>query len=118
MPDTVLGKIIGEPINAEVYESFIMYMERLVAHPYAYTIKKFIEKYRRDVNAGKTLLSQIAEPTIGEDGRSYVTIESMCPSAFVPCLRNTDLNTVFFFFDRECCPPCRSQGDSNIAGNR
>lgn len=66
-----------ELISDERYEKFIITMDRLLAHPYSYTIKDFITEYRKEINAGKSQITSIVKPEIGEDGRSYVTIPSM-----------------------------------------
>lgn len=72
-----LEKKLIELIKDERYEKFIFTMERLLQHPYAYTVEAFIRNYRKPINAGRNQLEDIARPTVGEDGRSYVTVKGM-----------------------------------------
>lgn len=67
LEDMILEKLIDKE-----YNNFVAAMDRLVAEPYSYRIKEFIEKYR------KPLMSQIKTYEIpkvkyGEDGRAYIT---------------------------------------------
>lgn len=61
-----------EKISDIEYNSFITSMERLVAHPYSYKCKDFIDKYTKPL-MDKSSQLEIPKPQIDEQGRQYIT---------------------------------------------
>lgn len=64
-------KII-EDISDKLYSDFVVTFDRLLAHPYSYKAEDFILAYRSKPQSAN-LLRGIIEPTVGDDGRKYVT---------------------------------------------
>lgn len=65
--------ILVEKIMEREYENFVKAMERLVAHPYSYRVKEFIEKYRKPLLQQLSSQLEIPEVKYDENGRSYIT---------------------------------------------
>lgn len=67
-----LEKIIVENILDIEYENFIKLMERLIALPFSYRYKEFVEKYRKPLAAQRFAL-EIPKPSFDENGRAFIT---------------------------------------------
>lgn len=69
-----LEHILVEKIMDREYTNFVNAMERLVAHPYSYRAKEFIEKYRRPLLQQLSSQLEIPEVQYDENGRSFITV--------------------------------------------
>ena len=67
-----LEQLLVENINELEYDNFKLVMDRLVALPYSYKYKEFIEKYRKPLSIQKFAL-EIPKPNYDENGRAFVT---------------------------------------------
>ncbi|GBP07898.1 28S ribosomal protein S9, mitochondrial [Eumeta japonica] len=67
-----LEKLLVEKVSDLKYNNFIGAMDRLVALPYSYRHKEFIEKYRKSLSSQRFAL-EIPKPNYDENGRAYVT---------------------------------------------
>lgn len=67
-----LEKIIVENILDIEYENFIKLMERLIALPFSYRYKEFVEKYRKPLAAQRFAL-EIPKPSFDENGHAFIT---------------------------------------------
>ncbi|XP_013108977.2 small ribosomal subunit protein uS9m [Stomoxys calcitrans] len=76
----VLELRLVEKISDIEYNSFTATMERLVAHPYSYKCKAFIDNYTKALMDHSSQL-EIPQPHIDEEGRQYITTYE--------CLRKT-----------------------------
>lgn len=68
-----LESYLVETIRDIEYSNFVNAMNRLLAHPYSYRFKDFIDTFRRPL-VNQTITLEIPKPQIGEDGRSYITV--------------------------------------------
>lgn len=62
-----------EKIMPREYENFVKAMDRLVAHPYSYKAKDFIEKYRKPLLQQLSSQLEIPQVQYDEKGRSFIT---------------------------------------------
>ncbi|XP_026472421.1 28S ribosomal protein S9, mitochondrial-like [Ctenocephalides felis] len=67
LEDMVLEQLIDKE-----YNNFVSAMDRLVAEPYSYRIKDFIEKFRKPLMS-QTKTYEVPKVKYGEDGRAYIT---------------------------------------------
>lgn len=65
-----------EKISDIEYNSFLTSMQRLVAHPYSYKCKEFIDNYTKALMDNASQM-EIPKPHIDEQGRQYVTTYGM-----------------------------------------
>ncbi|XP_013137404.1 PREDICTED: 28S ribosomal protein S9, mitochondrial [Papilio polytes] len=67
-----LEQLLVEKLTDLEYDNFKLVMERLVALPYSYRFKDFIEKYRKSLTSQKFSL-EIPKPSYDDQGRACVT---------------------------------------------
>ncbi|XP_068157299.1 small ribosomal subunit protein uS9m [Drosophila tropicalis] len=80
MPKDQLELLLVESIADIEYSNFVNSMERLIALPYAYKSKEFIERFLKPLMDQSKQL-EIPKPRIDEQGRQYITTYE--------CLRKT-----------------------------
>lgn len=69
-----LQERLRENISEKAHGTFLLSISHLMQHPYAYEVEEFIKEYRTAITSTQTDFSFIVEPSMGEDGRSYVTM--------------------------------------------
>ncbi|ALC47865.1 mRpS9 [Drosophila busckii] len=80
LPKEHLERVLVEQIADIEYQNFSNSMERLIASPYAYKSKAFIERFLKPlIDQSKQL--EVPKPKIDEQGRQYITTYE--------CLRKT-----------------------------
>jgi len=62
-----------EKIMDREYENFIKAMDRLIAHPYSYKVKDFIDKYKKPLLQQLSSQLEIPQVQYDESGRAFVT---------------------------------------------
>uniref|UniRef100_B3NYS7 Small ribosomal subunit protein uS9m n=2 Tax=Drosophila erecta TaxID=7220 RepID=B3NYS7_DROER len=80
LPKDQLELLLVESIADIEYSNFTKSMERLIASPYAYKSKEFIERYLKPLMDQSKQL-EVPKPRIDEEGRQYITTYE--------CLRKT-----------------------------
>lgn len=80
MPKDQLERLLVEQIADIEYQNFSSSMERLIASPYSYKTKEFIERFLKPLMDQSKQL-EVPKPKIDEQGRQYVTTYE--------CLRKT-----------------------------
>lgn len=72
-----LELVLVEEIAEIEYTNFVNAMSRLVALPYSYKTKEFIDKYRKPLMT-QTNTYDILKPQYDEQGRMFVTTYGNC----------------------------------------
>lgn len=80
LPKDQLERLLVEQIADIEYQNFCSSMDRLIASPYAYKSKEFIERFLKPLMDQSKQL-EVPKPKIDEQGRQYVTTYE--------CLRKT-----------------------------
>jgi len=80
LPKDQLELLLVESIADIEYSNFTNSMDRLIASPYAYKSKAFIERYMKPLMDQSKQL-EVPKPRIDEEGRQYITTYE--------CLRKT-----------------------------
>lgn len=80
LPKDQLERLLVEQIADIEYQNFCSSMERLIASPFAYKSKEFIERFLKPLMDQSKQL-EVPKPKIDEQGRQYVTTYE--------CLRKT-----------------------------
>lgn len=80
LPKDQLERLLVEQIADIEYQNFCSSMERLIASPYSYKTKEFIERFLKPLMDQSKQL-EVPKPKIDEQGRQYVTTYE--------CLRKT-----------------------------
>lgn len=73
--------ILMEEIADIEYGNFLTALNRLVALPYSYKVKEFIEKYRKPLMA-QTNTNEVLKPQHDVQGRQFVTTYGKCGGPF------------------------------------
>ncbi|XP_055332716.1 28S ribosomal protein S9, mitochondrial-like [Paramacrobiotus metropolitanus] len=70
VPKEELAEMFLEKIDDHHYRRFIMLMDRLLQHPYAFRVQEFVMKFRRSL-IPVTINLEIPQVKVDEDGRKY-----------------------------------------------
>lgn len=76
LPKDELELVLVEEIADIEYTNFVNAMNRLVALPYSYKTKEFIDKYRKPLIT-QTNTYDVLKPQYDEQGRAFVTTYGM-----------------------------------------
>lgn len=68
-----LELMLVEKIMDREYGQFISALDRLIALPYAYRAKDFIDKYRKPLLQRMTTQTEIPEVQYDDKGRAFIT---------------------------------------------
>lgn len=76
-----LEGLLVENIMDREYSNFTNALERLVALPYSYKVRDFVDKYRRPLMQQLATQTELPEVKYDENGRAYITTygESCAP---------------------------------------